>query len=115
MDLNKGIKILSDAAGTSPSAVFSYLYQVIYLTAVWLRSVIIFSGIWIYTNSSSIKKNQNRACRFYSVEGRAGFFQKTNTFSQSLNFALYILCPRGQCHLIHLSWPSLAYMCTNLA
>ena len=74
MDLNKGINILSDAAGRSLGAVVSkfkslrdasfYTYTKLCDSCV-VPIIDYFSGIWGFTKNSAINKVQNRACRFY--------------------------------------------------
>ena len=74
MDLNKGINILSDAAGRSLGAVVSkfkslrdagfYTYTKLCDSCV-VPIIDYFSGIWCFTKNSARNKVQNKACRFY--------------------------------------------------
>ena len=74
MDLNKGINILSDAAGRSLGAVISTFKSLrdagFYTYTKLFDSCVVpindyFSGIWGFTKNATVNKIQNRACRLY--------------------------------------------------
>ena len=74
MDLNKGINILSGAAGRSLGAVISKFKSLrdagFYTYTKSFDSCVVpisdyFSEIWGFTKNPAINKVQNRACRFY--------------------------------------------------
>ena len=74
MDLNKGINILSHAAGRSLGAAISKFKSFrdagFYTCTKLFDSCVVpigdyFFGIWGFTKNAAINKVQNRACRFY--------------------------------------------------